>query len=149
MFSLQAIVSGMDRWQDYLDTVADPAVSAQTMARIGLFARVKIQERTERGVDFKGKLFAAYAERTVKSRTARGRQTDHVDLHDFGTMAGAFSVTAGPGLAKLFFVPPEGEKAARHILGDPLRNLPQRDFMYPAEDDIALMHQMLADALKD
>jgi len=122
-------IDGMDRLRKRLRELVPDATEEGRMALRGAWRAVElITERTIRGYDRHGRPFRPYAQSTREQRRKRGRQTDHVDLHDTGSMLAAMqSRLIGQGKAEVRFASArEAAKAAAHQYGR--GNLPKREF---------------------
>lgn len=77
-----------------------------------------IEDRTEKGVGYKGGAFKGYSEKYAKFRTAKGRGSN-VDLQFSGRMLGSMTSKADKKKATIFFT--RAEEAKKAAMNDKTR----------------------------
>jgi hypothetical protein len=96
------------------------------LSEVSLFAKQLIEQRTARGVDWKGLKFKDYDPSYVKARHKKGLPTSHVDLFATGHMMGSIKTRIQGNTGRVYFASKlEAEKAGFHNAGD---GVPERHF---------------------
>ena len=100
----------------------------------------RIKERTESGVDFEGREFAAYSEKYRKRKERRLGSAHPVNLRWSGSMLnGMRASTTGDRIGRIGFKgASDAEKAFAHASGSG-NNLPVRDFLSTTQEELDLI----------
>ena len=89
----------------YLNRVKDGLIRHDLLEELGHFVDVLVEKRTLEGDAADGQSMGDYSPWAAKSRSAKGLQTDHIDLFFSGSMFGALTHKTDNDSVTTYFLP--------------------------------------------